>query len=215
MAWNQGIDLYGYDDSRFLKGAQYVAKWSLGGDVPYTSYTRKKGAPGIWSGSETASAAAAVDPAMARPIWAMIANHYTRRRGLDAPHLTKIAARFAPEGGGGDYGPNSGGYDQLGFGTLAFTRPRATAAEATASPTPTASGSGKSPSGSASDTSPSGVASATPSSSASPLGGRGGDLAATGSSDLPAWTAATGVAALAGGFLLLRRRDRARRDTGE
>jgi LPXTG-motif cell wall-anchored protein len=206
MAWNQGIDLYGYDDSRFLKGAQYVAKWSLGGDVPYTSYTRKKGAPGIWSGSETASAAAAVDPAMARPIWAMIANHYTQRRGLDAPHLTKISARFAPEGGGGDYGPHSGGYDQLGFGTLAFTRPRATAAEATASPTPTAGGSG---------TSPSGGASATPSSSASPLGGKGGDLAATGSSDLPAWTAATGVAALAGGFLLLRRRDRARRDTGE
>ncbi|MFD5763973.1 LPXTG cell wall anchor domain-containing protein, partial [Streptomyces sp. NPDC127044] len=62
---------------------------------------------------------------------------------------------------------------------------------------------------------PSGGASATPSSSASPLSGKGGDLAATGSSDLPAWTAATGVAALAGGFLLLRRRDRARRDTGE
>ena len=33
MAWNQGIDLYGYDDNRFLKGAQYVAKWSMGGNV--------------------------------------------------------------------------------------------------------------------------------------------------------------------------------------
>jgi hypothetical protein len=208
MAWNQGIDLYGYDDSRFLKGAQYVAKWSLGADVPYTSYTRKKGAPGVWSGSETASAAAAVDPAMARPIWAMITNHYTERRGLDAPYLTKIAARFAPEGGGGDYGPNSGGYDQLGFGTLAFTRPRATAAQASAAPTAVASG--VSPSGNRSA-----GPSVTPSSAASPLGGSGGDLAATGSSGLPAWTAATGVAALAGGFLLLRRRDRARRDAGE
>jgi hypothetical protein len=29
---------------------------------------------------------------------------------------------LAPEGGGGNYGPNSGGYDQLGFGTLLFTR---------------------------------------------------------------------------------------------
>jgi hypothetical protein len=208
MAWNQGIDLYGYDDSRFLKGAQYVAKWSLGADVPYTSYTRKKGAPGIWSGSETASAAAAVDPAMARPIWAMITNHYTGRRGLDAPYLTKIAARFAPEGGGGDYGPNSGGFDQLGFGTLAFTRPRATAAQASAAPTAVASG--VSPSGNRSA-----GPSVTPSSAASPLGGSGGDLAATGPSGLPAWTAATGVAALAGGFLLLRRRDRARRDAGE
>jgi hypothetical protein len=204
MAWNQGIDLYGYDDSRFLKGAQYVAKWSMGGDVSYTSYTRKKGAPGVWSGTETASAAAPVDPAMARPIWAMIANHYTRRRGLDAQYLTRIAARFAPEGGGGDYGPNSGGYDQLGFGTLAFTRSRASAAETTASPTPSATASGAA--GSAS-------ASAAPSSSASPLGGKGDDLAATGSSDLPAWTAATGITALAGGLLLLRRRGRARRGT--
>ena len=33
MAWNQGIDLYGYDDNRFLKGAQYVAKWSMGVQV--------------------------------------------------------------------------------------------------------------------------------------------------------------------------------------
>ncbi|WP_369265315.1 alginate lyase family protein [Streptomyces sp. R35] len=210
MAWNQGIDLYGYDDSRFLKGAQYVAKWSMGGDVPFTAYTRKKGAPGIWSGTETASAAAAVDPAMARPIWAMVASHYTKRRGLDAQYLTRIAARFAPEGGGGDYGPNSGGYDQLGFGTLAFTRPRATTAEATASPTPSTTASGTSPAGGAST-----AASAAPSSSSSPLGGRSGDLAATGSSDLPAWTAATGVAALAGGLLLLRRRGQARRDAGE
>ncbi|WP_330309979.1 MULTISPECIES: alginate lyase family protein [unclassified Streptomyces] len=210
MAWNQGIDLYGYDDSRFLKGAQYVAKWSMGQDVPFTAYTRKKGAPGIWSGTETASAAAAVDPAMARPIWAMVASHYTKRRGLDAQYLTRIAARFAPEGGGGDYGPNSGGYDQLGFGTLAFTRPRATTAEATASPAPSATASGASPADGASA-----AASATPSSSSSPLGGRSGDLAATGSSDLPAWTAATGVAALAGGLLLLRRRGQARRDAGE
>ncbi|MFD4408106.1 MULTISPECIES: hypothetical protein [unclassified Streptomyces] len=38
---------------------------------------------------------------------------------------------------------------------------------------------------------------------------------AHGSSDPPAWTAATGVAALAGGLILLRRRGQARRDTGE
>ncbi|MER6129927.1 alginate lyase family protein, partial [Streptomyces sp. NPDC001795] len=136
MAWNQGVDLYGYDDNRFLKGAQYVAKWSMGGSVPYTANTRKKGAAGIWSGNETASKAAGVNPTMTRPIWAMIANHYTKRRGLNAPYLTQIAAKTAPEGGGGDYGPNSGGYDQLGFGTLTFTRDRATAAEASASPTP-------------------------------------------------------------------------------
>ncbi|MFF7525440.1 alginate lyase family protein [Streptomyces pseudovenezuelae] len=178
MAWNQGYDLYGYDDSRFLKGAQYVAKWSLGGDVSYTANTRAKGAIGGWSGRETASAAAGVDPSMTRPIWAMIANHYTKRRGLPASYVTRIAAKSAPEGGGGDYGPNSGGYDQLGFGTLAFTRDRAV------TPRPA------------------------PSSAASPQAGTTGgqDLAATGSADVVGWSAAAGITAVAGGLLLLRRR---------
>ncbi|MER6284261.1 alginate lyase family protein [Streptomyces sviceus] len=180
MAWNQGYDLYGYDDSRFLKGAQYVAKWSLGGDVSYTANTRAKGAIGGWSGRETASAAAGVDPAMTRPIWAMIANHYTKRRGLPASYVTRIAAKSAPEGGGGDYGPNSGGYDQLGFGTLAFTRDRV------ASPSPD------------SGTRPQTGATASPAAAQ--------DLAATGSSDIAGWSAAAGITAVAGGLLLLRRR---------
>jgi hypothetical protein len=30
--------------------------------------------------------------------------------------------RVRPEGGGGDYGSDSGGYDSLGFGTLTLTR---------------------------------------------------------------------------------------------
>ncbi|MFF3988971.1 alginate lyase family protein [Streptomyces sp. NPDC001797] len=196
MAWNQGIDLYGYDDSRFLKGAQYVAKWSLGGQVPFTASTRRKGAVGGWSGSETVTAAAGVDPSMTRPVWAMIANHYTRRRGMPATYVTRIAAKASPEGGGGDYGPNSGGYDQLGFGTLAFTRDRASEGEATASPSPAASAAA------------SALASA-PGSGASPsAAAQGDDLAATGSGDVVGWAAATGVAALAGGLLLLRKRGR-------
>ncbi|MFF9036199.1 alginate lyase family protein [Streptomyces sp. NPDC014892] len=210
MAWNQGIDLYGYDDNRFLKGAQYVAKWAMGGEVAYTANTRAKGAINGWSGRETASDAAGVDPNMTRPIWAMIANHYTRRRNLDASYLTRIAAKAAPEGGGGDYGPNSGGYDQLGFGTLAFTRDRATAAEASAPPSTStdadsATGS-RAGSGSGSGSGKKSASSASPSASAQ--GGRGEDLAATGTSDFPAWTAAGGLAALTGGLLLLRRRTR-------
>ncbi|MFF1300956.1 MULTISPECIES: alginate lyase family protein [unclassified Streptomyces] len=186
MAWNQGIDLYGYDDSRFLKGAQYVAKWSMGGEVPFTANTRAKGAVNGWSGSETVAGAAGADPGMTRPIWAMIANHYTKRRGLSASYLTRIAAKSSPEGGGGDYGPNSGGYDQLGFGTLAFTRDRST------------------PSGTAPDPRPQTDASA--SASTTPASGEG--LAATGSTDVLAWSATAGLTAVAGGLLLLRRRDK-------
>jgi hypothetical protein len=32
-----------------------------------------------------------------------------------------MMAVVGTEGGGGNYGPNSGGYDQLGFGTLMGT----------------------------------------------------------------------------------------------
>ncbi|MFF6873862.1 alginate lyase family protein [Streptomyces sp. NPDC012474] len=202
MAWNQGIDLYGYDDSRFLKGAQYVAKWSLGGDVPYTANTRKKGAIGGWSGSETASGVAGADPLMTRPIWAMIANHYTKRRGLPASYLTRAAAKAAPEGGGGDYGPNSGGFDQLGFGTLAFTRDRVEGAAGGSTPSPSPG-----PSGGSRD-----AGGVRPQASASPVAV--GDLAATGSGDVAGWAAAAGIGAVAGGLLLLRRRDQGRREGG-
>ncbi|MGW1273251.1 alginate lyase family protein, partial [Streptomyces sp. NPDC002491] len=220
MAWNQGIDLYGYDDSRFLKGAQYVARWSLGGAVSYTANTRRKGAIGGWSGTETASGAAGVDPAMTRPIWAMIANHYTKRRGLSAPYLTRIAAKASPEGGGGDYGPNRGGYDQLGFGTLAFTRDRdedrddrgrGRAAAAPGGPGgPSAASVGASAAGASGSASPTAQASPEGRSSARAAAGRDGGLASTGATDLAAWSAATGITALAGGLLLLRRRGRAR-----
>jgi len=217
MAWNQGVDLYGYDDSRFLKGAQYVAKWSMGGQVPYTPNTRRKGAVAGWSGSETASAAAGVDPAMTRPIWAMIANHYTKRRGLSATYLTQIAAKSAPEGGGGDYGPNSGGYDQLGFGTVAFTRDKATTSASpapigtptsTPAQTPTATASGA---GAGTDSGPRPQSAAIPSASPNATG----DLATTGSGDVIGWAAAAGLTTVAGGLLLMRRRDRVRRGASE
>jgi hypothetical protein len=42
-------------------------------------------------------------------------------KGLPAPYVTRAAESVRPEGGNGDYGPNSGGYDELGYGTLTFT----------------------------------------------------------------------------------------------
>lgn len=133
MAWNQGIDLYGYDDSRFLKAAEYVAKYNLGYDVPFTTYSWQSGQSGAWRSQTVISDAGR---GQVRPVWELIYNHYVIRRGFDAPHVTQIAAHVRPEGGGGDYGPNSGGFDQLGFGTLAFSLPIAAPTSA-ATPTPT------------------------------------------------------------------------------
>lgn len=113
MAWHQGEDLYGYDDNRLLAGAEYIAKYNLGEDVPFKTYTNKHGtADDISDGGRGGL----------RPVWEILFNHYVKRKGLSAPYTTAMAAKARPEGGGGDYGMSSGGFDSLGFGTLTFSR---------------------------------------------------------------------------------------------
>ena len=112
MAWNQGNDLFGAEDNRLLKGAEYAAKYNLGEDVPYTPYTNSDVTQNIISAQGRGGD---------RPIWELVYNHYVVLKGLKAPYVERYAKRVRPEGGGGDYGPNSGGFDQLGYGTLTFT----------------------------------------------------------------------------------------------
>ncbi|MER5999756.1 AbfB domain-containing protein [Nonomuraea angiospora] len=117
MAWNQGIDLYGYADDRFMKGAEYVAKYNLGESVPFTTYKWGQGTTCVQRQQTEISAAGR---GAADPIWALLLNHYGVRRGLAVPYIEAYGKRVAPEGGGGDYGGSK--YDHLGFGTLTFTR---------------------------------------------------------------------------------------------
>jgi Alginate lyase len=114
-AWNQGDDLYGYDDNRVLKGFEYVAKYNLGDSVPYVPYDNCDHVDQRVISPDSRGGL--------RPGWEMIFNHYVRRQGLAAPYCQRYAEKVRPEGGGGDYGPNSGGYDQLGYGTLTATLP--------------------------------------------------------------------------------------------
>lgn len=118
MAWNQGIDLYGRLGHRFLRGAEYVARYNLGCEVEYPAYTWRYGAPGIWGGRQTFTCPSPTGRGQLRPVWALVENHYVGRLGRKAPNLSAMVATVGVEGGGGNYGPNSGGYDALGFGTL-------------------------------------------------------------------------------------------------
>ncbi|WP_155053681.1 alginate lyase family protein [Streptomyces blattellae] len=119
MAWNQGDDLYSYDSRRFMKAAQYVAKYNLGSSVPFTTYTWGTG-QNCAQQSQTAISATARGEV--RPVWAMLHYHYNRRLYLDDRYISQMCFSIAPEGGGGDYGSASGGYDQLGFGTLMYAK---------------------------------------------------------------------------------------------
>jgi len=113
MAWQQGDDLYGYDDNRFLKGAEYVATYNLFKDVPFEPYYNQS------FGLQTE--VSDIARGNIRPVWETVYNHYVKRMGLSAPNVEEMAAKVRVEGGGGDYGSSSGGYDQLGYGTLTYS----------------------------------------------------------------------------------------------
>ncbi|MFE5888141.1 alginate lyase family protein [Streptomyces sp. NPDC056468] len=119
MAWNQGDDLYSYDGRRFMKAAQYVAKYNRGSDVPFTTYNWGSGqncAP------QSQTVISSASRGQVRPVWAMLHYHYGRRLLLDDKYIADMCFSVAPEGGGGDYGSDSGGFDQLGFGTLMYAK---------------------------------------------------------------------------------------------
>jgi hypothetical protein len=119
MAWNQGDDMYGYDSNRFMKGAEYVAQYNTNNTVPYTTYTWGTGQNCAQMSQTVISDASRGN---LRPVWEMVYNHYAKRLGLSVPGISAYATLHRPEGGGGNYGTASGGYDQLGFGSLTFTR---------------------------------------------------------------------------------------------
>lgn len=114
-AWNQGLDLFGYDNNRVLATVEYVAKYNLFNPVPYVPYNNVDNVDQTVISSNSQGTI--------RPCWELFYNHYVNIKGMAAPYTSQFAAEVRPEGGGGDYGPNSGGYDQLGYGTLTCSLP--------------------------------------------------------------------------------------------
>lgn len=109
MAWLQGDDLFSADNDRLLAAARYVAQYNLGNPVPYTTYTNS---------DVTQTTISPISRGQARPIWALYYGHYVLLLHKTAPEITQMYQLNPVEGGGGDYGPNSGGFDQLGYGSL-------------------------------------------------------------------------------------------------
>ncbi|KAI8664902.1 Alginate-lyase domain-containing protein [Fusarium sp. Ph1] len=114
QAWNQGEDLFAYNNSRILLGAEYFARYNLGNDVPFEPYTN-----GIVSFTEISDQSRGA----VRPTWELLHTHYVQIKGLDAPwttaYLNKSLEFFGGyEGGAGSWGEGSGHYDGLGWGSL-------------------------------------------------------------------------------------------------
>ncbi|MCU7552738.1 alginate lyase family protein [Chitinophagaceae bacterium LB-8] len=117
VAWNQGLDLFGYDNNRLLAGAEYVARTNLSLPVPYTPYNNCDNANQKWV---AINGLGRLDD---RPVWELLYNHYVVRKGLNAPNVQAIAQLMRPE---------HGSIDHFGYGTLTFTL------DASASPYPPA-----------------------------------------------------------------------------
>lgn len=113
-AFSQGEDIYGWNDNAILKGAEYEAKYNYANlYVPFHTYTN--------CNNETHTEVSPSARGGHRPIWERLRSHYVKRKGITARYLTMAANAHLPEGGGGDFGSNSGGFDDLGFGTLLYS----------------------------------------------------------------------------------------------
>lgn len=112
IAWSQGVDLYGFDNNRVLAAAEYVSKGNLIDPLTTTYYTMPFSP--YTNGNVTDTVFAIGAQGIRRPGWAAIYHHYVNRKGLAAPYTGQYMLATQPEGGNGG--------DQLGYGTLTFTR---------------------------------------------------------------------------------------------
>jgi hypothetical protein len=91
MAWNQGDDLFSYNNYALLATSEYIARYNLDEEVPYVPYVNCSTAK---YGQDTIAAGAR---GHFRPSWAMIYNHYQNRLGIAAPWSEQAAEKVMPE----------------------------------------------------------------------------------------------------------------------
>ncbi|MBO4906993.1 MAG: alginate lyase family protein [Bacteroidaceae bacterium] len=84
MAWEQGDDLWGALDNRLMKGIEYTAKYNLGYDVPFETWTDCTGLYNYWT--EPGS----MGRGRLWQIYQMPYNHYVGRKGLKMPYTKKV-----------------------------------------------------------------------------------------------------------------------------
>ncbi len=115
MAWNQGDDLYGMHNNRFLAAAEYVARSNLLDEngktypMPYArEHDPSQPHTSLWTEVNQSFQ-------HRRNAWEPIYNHYVNRMGLAAPNVARMMAWCEP-----NYWSN--GSDDMCFPTLVHRR---------------------------------------------------------------------------------------------
>ncbi|KAJ5802534.1 uncharacterized protein N7503_004984 [Penicillium pulvis] len=117
QAYNQGDDLFATYSNEILNAAEYVGKYNVGYDVPYTLYESYEGNQTVISNGSRGDI---------RPGFELLSAHYGQLKGLDSTwtdayrNMVNANSTDGVEGGGGNYATTSGGFDALGFGTLLY-----------------------------------------------------------------------------------------------
>lgn len=84
MAWEQGDDLWGALDNRLMKGIEYSARYNLGYDVPFETWTDCTGLYNDWT--EPGS----MGRGCIRCIYDLPYNHFVKRKRLKMPYTKKV-----------------------------------------------------------------------------------------------------------------------------
>ncbi len=102
MAWNQGTDLFGYENNRVLSLAEYTAKYNLLQDVPFTPYAEES-----WLMTGPSSQSRGLTD---RPGWATLYHHYVNLKGLAVPYTKTLVDQ---NGTNWSWNGDSPGWDAL------------------------------------------------------------------------------------------------------
>ncbi|MGW2521736.1 alginate lyase family protein [Streptomyces sp. NPDC001617] len=109
VAWNQGVDLWGFDDHRILANFEYDARYNLGNDVPFTPALDR-------TGKYIKTSVSATGRGTLPPIYEMAYAHYAGVRGLDTPYTKAAVFR----GTGGTRVVEGSNDDLPSWGTVAY-----------------------------------------------------------------------------------------------
>ena len=86
MAWQQGDDLWGALDNRLMKGFEYTARYNLGNDVPFETWTDLTGLYCDWTEPGQ------MGRGKLRDIYQKPYDHYVKAKGLKMPYTKKVLA---------------------------------------------------------------------------------------------------------------------------
>ncbi|MGL6161696.1 immunoglobulin-like domain-containing protein [Microbulbifer sp.] len=100
MAWNQGDDLFAYNNHALLATSEYIARYNLFEEVPFTFYGPNCGSSRYGQSVVSEKARGSI-----RPAWELIYNHYQNKLGIAAPWTERMLeqkTRFERYDNGGD-----------------------------------------------------------------------------------------------------------------